>query len=97
MSEDVDVSVAGAQLEIGITLTVPAIQKFFDVIVVITQGEAIRIIQGVRSPIAPHLHCFTVTSRRFHAPFALLTTSTSALPFRADVPHADDRGRQRRT
>jgi len=68
MSKDVDVSVAGTQFEIGITLTVPAIQKFFHVIVVITQGEAIRIVQVVPSPIALHLHCFTVTSPVFHAP-----------------------------
>ena len=44
MSKDVDVTIAGAQLEIGITLTVPAIQKFFHRIVVITEGEVVRII-----------------------------------------------------
>ena len=68
MSKDVDVSIAGAQLEVGIVLAIPAIQKFFHGVIVITEGEAIRLVKGIGSPITLHLHCFTVTSPRFQAP-----------------------------
>lgn len=66
MSQDVDVSVPGAQLVIDVVQTVPAIEKFFHHVIAIAQGEASRIAKRVHSPRTLDIHSFTLTSSRYH-------------------------------
>ncbi len=66
MPQDVDIPVRSAQLVISVFGTIPAIEKFFHLVMVITEGEAIWMIEGVRSPGTPDIHPSILTSSRYH-------------------------------
>jgi hypothetical protein len=63
MPQDVDIPVRSAQLVISVFGTIPAIEKFFHLVMAITEGEAIWM---VRSPGTLDIHPSTLTSSRYH-------------------------------